>query len=190
MKILAKCIRVASIAPSGAALLLTLLFFFVPQAYSAPWEYWFSLGVLAFLPLLAYPIQWIFQVFPGDGRSGERNLAILFSFAGYFAGLVVSLSIPFSAELKIVFLTYFLSGTAIAVMSFGFRVKASGHMCGVSGPIAIILLVGGWTYLPLLMVLVLVFWASTVLGRHTRKELLLGSLIPIIAMVGSIAIFK
>lgn len=183
-------IRVASIAPTGATLLLILLFVFAPQAYSAPWELWFSLSVLVILPLLAYPCQWIFHVIPGDERSGERNLAILFSFVGYLAGLITSLSVPFSTELKIIFMTYFLSGAAIAVMSFGFRVKASGHMCGVSGPIALILLVGGWKYLPLLLFLVLVFWASTVLNRHTRKELLLGTLIPILAMMGSIALFK
>ncbi len=187
---LAKFIRVASIAPTGAALLLVLLFLLVPQAYSALWEFWFGLSVLVFLPLLAYPVQWFFRVFPGDKRSGERNLAILFSFAGYLAGLIVSMSVPFSAELKIIFMTYFLSGTAIAVMSFVFHIKASGHMCGVAGPIALILLTGGWAYLPLLFLLALVFWASMILGRHTRKELLLGSLIPVIAMMGSIAIFK
>lgn len=189
MKHIAKWVRVVSVAPTGAALLLILVRALYPQDFSSPWEFWFGISVLVALPLLSYPIQRIFRVFPGDLRSGERNLAIVFSFVGYLAGIIVSLLVPFSADQKIIYMTYFLSGTTIAILSFGLKIKASGHMCGVSGPISLIIVVGGWKFLPLILILGFVFWSSLTLKRHTRKELILGSLIPIIAMIASIGFF-
>ncbi|HOO43668.1 MAG TPA: hypothetical protein PKU69_01235 [Bacillota bacterium] len=182
-KKVAKIIRVASTAPIVALVFVSTLYLLVPGSFADIWEYLFSVLVLSLLPLLAYPVQWIFKIDKEDTRAGERKTAIVFSVIGYVAGTIVAFIFGFSDIQKIFYLTYLLSGATIAFSSFVLKIKASGHMCGVAGPIAAMVYFGGPGYLGLTIFLGFVIWSSLYLGRHSPKELIYGTLIPVGALV-------
>lgn len=181
MKKLAKMIRVLTIAPILALLLINVLYFAKPNSFIGIGNYLFMTFTISLLPPLAYPIQRKFKIFKGDMRKGERNLSIIFSIIGYFAGFLFMLIANTTDIEKIIYLTYLFSGVGIAVFSFLIKVRASGHMCGVAGPIVIILSIFGMEHIYLIMLLGGVIWASLYLKRHTANELIFGSLIPVIA---------
>lgn len=189
MKKVAKSIRVITVAPIVAFVLINLLYFKGNNVFNNIWGYFIALFTLVILPLLAYPVQRI--LLPSkDKRQAERTLAIIFSICGYVIGLVFALIFNTSSVQKIMFLTYLLSGSLIALFSFGLKIKASGHMCGLAGPIALIVYVFGYYYLLLVFLLILVIWSSLKLRRHNLIELTIGSIIPIVALLISIMIFK
>ena len=64
-----------------------------------------------------------------------------------------------------------------------FKIKASGHACGVAGPIfSLIYFLGPWVLLGLLL-LAAVYWASLSMKRHDKSELLIGSTVPTYAFL-------
>ncbi|HOP56710.1 MAG TPA: hypothetical protein PLH02_03505 [Bacillota bacterium] len=182
-KKLAKVIRIISTAPIVALIFVSTLYLFVPESFQTVWEYLFSVTVLSLLPLLAYPTQWIFKIDKEDTRAGERKTAIVFSVIGYVVGAVITFVFNFTDIQKIFYLTYLLSGATIAFSSFVLKIKASGHMCGVAGPIAAMVYFGGPGYLGLTIFLGFVIWSSLYLGRHSPRELVYGTLIPVGALV-------
>lgn len=171
-----------------ALVLINLLYFKNDEAFNNIGGYWLAIFTLVILPLLAYPIQWFFLE-TADPRQTQRSLAIIFSVGGYIIGLVLSLIFKAPSIQKIMFMTYLVSGTLIAIFSFGLKIKASGHMCGLAGPIALMVYVFGYYYLFLVGLLIFVIWSSLKLRRHSLTELLIGSIIPIIALLISIIIF-
>lgn len=96
--------------------------------------------------------------------------------AGLHAGawiLVTLLGAP--EELRAVLLSYALATTAFALLAP--FVNLSLHAAGVAGTLICLLLVlGAWGVL-FAPVLPLVWWARTVLSRHTLPELALGTLV-------------
>ena len=59
------------------------------------------------------------------------------------------------------------------------KLRASGHACGVSGPLTVLIYLHGLRWLaPGLAVLAAMFWSSITLGRHTLRQLLLGAAAP------------
>lgn len=187
IKKIAKIIRVITIAPIIALILINILFFLQPQTFNGWYDYCFALLTLVIFPLLGYPVQWIFKVIKGDRRKAERKLAVIFSIIGYIAGTAFAFLFNVSNIEKVMYLTYLLSGMLIGIFTFVFKIDASGHMCGVTGPVALIVYVFGRQYLLLLLSLILVIWSSMYLKRHTVKQLIYGTIIPIIALL--IAVF-
>lgn len=187
MKKFAKMIRVLTVAPVYAFLLLTVLHF-TDKAFMG-YFYLIGLFTLVVLPLLAYPIQDKFNIIKGDKRSSERKLAIIFSVIGYIIGFLVSVILSHDNLEKIVYLTYLFSVSLIFINTFVLKINASGHMCGVVGPIIAMIYVYGEIFYVLFIVLILVVWSSLYLKRHKKSELLLGSVIPILSLFISIIIF-
>ena len=180
---LAKTIRTVTTAPIMAAILLTLVWQFDPVGYPTTGHYLMAMLFLAILPVLAYPVSVIVPALRRQGRDGQRRLAIIFSVSGYIGGLVFCLiTRAYGAEL-LIYLTYFISGILIALFSFAIKFKASGHACGVSGPIAMLIHLLGPIYALGYIVLAAVFWASIKLKRHTWSQLIGGSAIPVITML-------
>ena len=60
--------------------------------------------------------------------------------------------------------------------------KASGHACGVAGPAALLIYFGVPAWIPALLVLAAVWWASLVMRRHTLGQLAGGTVIPVAVM--------
>lgn len=74
---------------------------------------------------------------------------------GYILGLLYALFAHTSRELLLVYLGYLLSGALIALFNKTFAIRASGHACGVAGPIAFLYVFFGPRALWGLVVLVL-----------------------------------
>lgn len=134
---------------------------------------------LTVLPLAAYPLQPVCPHFRHKGREGQRLLAMIFAVSGYVIGCVCSAVMQAPAVVWLIYLEYLLSGLCILLFNKVFHLRASGHACGVAGPVALLLyfrvhaLIGG------LVVLVITWWASLMMRRHTWQQLLGGTCIPL-----------
>ena len=181
-KKLAKVIRVLTTAPVFAGILCTILYLLVPGSFASLSHYLWALGFLVALPLLAYPVAWVIPALRKKGRPLQRNLAVVFSIAGYIGGFLYVMLAGGTAIEKVLFGTYLLSGLAIGICTVC-HFKASGHTCGCSGPIAMLAMtVSPWFLLGYLL-LTPIIWSSKKLGRHTAGQLAAGAVIPVAAML-------
>ena len=177
-----KIIRVATVPPIMASVL-----FIVLGAYGILGWIDTLLGILflGILPILSYPLQRFIPYYKDKGREGQRSLAIVFSVAGYILGCVLALI--FQAPLNTVlfiYLDYLISGVLIAIFNKLLHLKASGHACGIVGPVAMLAYWG--LYIPAAIGAVLtvfVFISSIKMKRHTFLQLVGGSLITLSALL-------
>lgn len=183
-----KTIRVITVAPIMALILLLCVYFLAPDAGMTAWRLIFAIIFLMVMPLLAYPLQPLIPGFKGKGRKGQRNLAIVASVMGYIFGIVYCCIFGAPRVLFIIYLTYLFSGIAIAIFSKFTPIKASGHACGIAGPVAAgTYFLGPWA-LTGVIIYTLVFVSSVRMKRHTVPEFLAGGLIPILALFAAVAI--
>ena len=175
---IAKIVRVATLAPIIALIAATIMFVCKPEIFGDAATYILTLVFLTVLPLLAYPLQPVFPAFRDKGRSGQRTLAMIMAVVGYILGIIFALVWQLSQTLFMFFLTYLLSGLLLLLFNKGFKIKASGHAGGVSGPIVFLIYVFGPVALWGIPVLIAVYWASLCMKRHTPGELEFGSVIP------------
>lgn len=130
---------------------------------------------LCVFPLLAYPVCRCIPSLHRRGRPLQRRMAVAFAVIGYAAGLSFCFAANGSQTERFVYLTYSLCGLLIAVSTHLLGLKASGHACGVTGPVVILTLRKSLWYLFGLAALVPIFLSSLALKRHTLRELVLGS---------------
>ena len=179
--IFAMTIRYLFVAPIMAFALLTTIFIAAPDKLGGWTGYLLLVGFLSVLPLLAYPLQPLIKGFRGRGREGQRDLAIVTAVLGYIAAVVSSLAAHLPKPAVVISFTYFLSGLLIAAFNKLLLIRASGHACGVSGPVAAaVTFLGPWALLAILA-LPLVYWASLQTKRHTVPQLIWGTIIPWVA---------
>ncbi len=171
-----KIVRILTVPPIMAALLFIILGL---NKIVAPIDALLGVFFIGILPVLSYPLQPIIPYYKHKGREGQRNLAIIFSVLGYILG--VTLALIFEAPINTVvfiYLDYMLSGIILAAFNKFFKMKASGHACGLVGPVAMLLYFR--LYIPAAIGLVLtvpVFISSIKMKRHTLLQLIGGSLI-------------
>ena len=184
---LCKIIRIITVAPLAAAVALTLLLlhgnFFVSNMH-----YIAALTALTVFPLLAYPISLIKKA--DERRKFQRTLAIVLSVAGYIGGMLFALLTSASVGERVLYLTYLLSGVAIAFSSFVLKKKSSGHACGIAGPVALLAYYIHPLYLLGLLLLLPVGYASLKMKRHTLPQLISGSVIPILCLFVSLLLYS
>lgn len=178
--------RIITIPPVMAFLLLTILFALRPEIFGGWLAYALSLLFIVVLPVIGYPLQPVLPYFKHQGREGQRNLAIIAAVAGYLGSLVFAVAADVSAGLWLIYLTYTLSGLGIAVFNKLLHIRASGHACGAAGPLAMLCYQFGATALWGLPLLALVFYSSVQSKRHTLAQMIWGALIPVAAMLVSI----
>lgn len=188
-KNVSKSLRIITLAPFMASLLFIILFFTKPNSFANTLHLFFAFMFIVILPLLAYPISYLVPRIKVKGRSGQRKLAIILSVVGYIFGFVFALITDAPSLEKIIYLTYLLSGVFMAVLNFGFKIKSSGHSCGISGPIICLSFLVSWWYVFGYLVLVIVAFASFQLKSHDTKEVIIGSFLPVIAFIISNIIF-
>ncbi len=182
-----KIIRIISVPPLLAFLAATLLFFFRDGFFAGWLDYAVVLLTLVILPILPYPIS---LIKPKEKRRDfQRSWAIVFSVAGYISGTLFAFITNAPVTEKIFFSAYLLSGIAIAVASFVIKKKASGHTCGISGPITLLTCFLDIKSAFLYFLLIPVCYASVKLKRHTLPQLISGALIPIASIALSFLIF-
>lgn len=185
----AKLIRTLTLAPIMALLALTILLGYTGDVFHHTWEYGVAVAFLVILPILAYPLQPLLPAYKEKGREGQRQLAIVMAVVGYIGGVLVALFTNIPEKLKVIYFTYFISGILIMVFNKLLKIKASGHACGVVGPMAILIYCIGPGALIGLVILLLVYWASLQMKRHTVSQLAWGSIIPVVALIVSYGLY-
>ena len=184
MDTLAKITRKITVPPVFAALLLITVYIAFPDGIGSAWHLLGAIFFLAVLPLLAYPLQQYIPKFRDRGREGQRSLAMLFSFSGYAIGTIVAYIASAPARLKLIYLEYLLCGIAMLVINKAFHLKASGHACGIVGPVAMLYYFG--LLIPAVIgtaIIVPVFVSSIKTKQHTYPQLIGGSAIPIAVLL-------
>ena len=164
-----------------AFLMLSILYYAKDSVYGTIMNYLLALLFLVFFPALAYPLQPFFPYFKEKGRSGQRQLAIWMSAIGYLLGTIISVLNYTTADLKKIYLIYLFSGILIFILNKIMKINASGHACGIVGPIICLFYSFRWPALIGLLILPITYIVSIELKRHTFRELVLGSLIPVIS---------
>ena len=183
MSALSRMIRRFTVPPVFAAGLLITVYAFYPRYYGSVWHLIAGLFFLALLPTLAYPLQKYIPHFKDRGREGQRTLAMIFSFSGYFLGTLVTLLSRAPAKLLSIYLAYLLCGIGVLLLNKLIRIKASGHACGIVGPILMLLYFDLTVPAILGMMLVIpVYVASLQTKQHTAPQLLSGSAIPAVCV--------
>ena len=176
--------RKAARPPIFAAAFLVILFVADPAYIGPPWQLAFGIFALGVLPILGYPLQRFIPPFKDRGREGQRSLAMLFSFSGYAIGTIVAYIASAPARLKMIYLEYLLCGIAMLVINKAFHLKASGHACGIVGPVAMLYYFG--LLIPAVIgtaIIVPVFVSSIKTKQHTYPQLIGGSAIPIAVLL-------
>lgn len=178
---LAKIIRVLTVAPLMALIAFILIWIFNKDVLIDYTNLILTILFIVAFPLFSYVLQPFIPKFKNEGRKGQRKLAIIMSVIGYVLGLALALILNLSEGTKMIFICYVMAGTLIFVFSKFTPIKASGHACGVAGPIVYLsYFLGPWSLFGLL-ILVLVYWCSLYMKRHTFRDLIFGTLIPFIA---------
>ncbi len=177
-------VRVLSVAPLLAAIMLTVLFFSRPELFSAWYTYALMMATLGVLPLLAYPLQRFIPKFKDGGRKAQRTLAMIFAVVGYVICALILLILKGTAAEWLISLTYLISGILILVINKVFKIHASGHGCGIIGPIPILLILQSFIAAAIYAVSAIFVCISSVRSkRHTIPEFIGGALISTLTSV-------
>ena len=174
---LAKIIRGVAIPPTFVAILSVLMYFLCPAAFRHVGDLIAVITALAVVPALAYPLAKVLPGFKEKGRKGSRSLAFITSAVGYTGGMIYAFASGATDDLKFIFGGYMLALVALLVLNKVFKVKASGHACGIFGPLLYaVYFLGILWIIPCVITAALVVWASVYRKSHTPKELALGAL--------------
>ena len=188
---LAKIVRVATIPSAAACAALCAIYTYDRALIGSLANFLLAILFLGILPMLAYPLQPFIPHFKDKGREGQRNLAMAFAFLGYVLGCSVNIFMSAPEFLWIFYLDYLLSGIGIIIFNKLFGLRASGHGCGVAGPIACLAYLGIY---PAAVAGALIYtascWASIKMKRHTWQQFIGGSLIPITVLLFLVAVFS
>ena len=184
MNRIATIIRKLTIPPTFAVILLLTAYIAYPNEMGSVWYVLGGILCLAVLPAMAYPLQKYIPGFKDKGRNGQRTLAMIFSFIGYLLGAALAYILNAPNTVKIIALEYLFCGITMLICNKVFKFKASGHACGVIGPIFMMAYLG--LYIPALvctLFVIPVFAASIQTKQHTAPQLLGGSVIsPVMLM--------
>ena len=184
MSKVAMFIRKITIPPVFAVVLLLSVYFSYPEQFGAVWHMIGGIVFLAILPVLAYPLQKYIPGFKDKGRDGQRILAMLFSFAGYLLGTIVAFAFSATTIVKIIYLEYLFCGITMLVFNKLFKLKASGHACGVIGPMLLMIYFKLYIAAAVCALFAVpVFIASVHTKRHTPMQLLGGALMPLAMLI-------
>lgn len=190
LKKLAYAVRVLTVAPFMALLMLLVLYFCSPGFFGDTATFLLIVLFLVVLPLLAYPLQPLIKPYKDKGRDGQRTLAIIFAVSGYVLGCLSALVFNAPANVFTIYLSYLLSGAGVMLINKLFRFRASGHACGITGPFALLVYFGqSCGYFIGLPVLAAAWLSSLYMKRHTNAQFIVGAIIPF-AMLGVIVLIK
>ncbi|MBC3887995.1 hypothetical protein GH810_06700 [Acetobacterium paludosum] len=184
----AKIISIITIAPIMSFCMFSFLYVADSGHFQNLTNYLLAVICFAFIPILAYPLQKFLPKFKDKGRDGQRKLAFIFVILGYTLGLISAFIAKAPIQYLMIYISYFLSGLILTFVNKILKIKASGHACGVMGPVVVcIYFLGNFSWLFLLL-LPIVFWARMKIGRHTLKELLLGAAVSLLCTLLAIII--
>ena len=189
-KRISKLIRVLTTPPIIALLALSLLFLRDSAIFGSSMHFILAILFLGVLPMLAYPLQPFIPKFKDKGREGQRTLAMIFSVCGYLLGTLTALLLRAPAFVLLVYLAYLFSGVLLTVINKLFHKKASGHACGIAGPLTLLsCFASPFTLLLSVPVYLSALWASIAMKRHTLPQFLGGTAIPVCVILLLLPLF-
>lgn len=157
--------------------------------YKSIWEYVMALIFIAVLPITAYPLQPVIPPFKSRGRKGQRALAFVMCTLGYILGVAYGIIFSVGRPIFTMLLTYLLSGVSLLAVNRVFRFKASGHACGLMGPLAALAyFIGPFALIVGLLLFAAAFWSSVYMKRHTAAQFAVGAAIPVFWLAVCISI--
>ena len=186
-----RMIRIITAAPVLAMAALIVLWLARREVFSGVPQFWALIGCLGILPLLAYPLQRFSPRFQNQGRAGQRTLAMIYAFCGYLLSCLICVLTEASRNIWMFCLEYLLCGLGILVFNKVFHLKISGHICGIIGPMVLLvqnnlpaaILVG-------FIILLLVATASLKINRHTIPQMIGGGIVPLISFGILLLLFR
>ena len=102
---------------------------------------------------------------------------MIFAVGGYVISVLVNALTHASRAVWFFCLEYLLSGIIIILFNKVFHLKISGHICGVVGPMLLLIQNGLWPAFPIgCIILMLVAIASLKTGRHTVMQMVGGGI--------------
>jgi hypothetical protein len=179
----AKIIREITVAPAMALLMLIIIYIGKPDTFGSITSFICSILFLTVLPIMAYPLQKYIPGFKDRGREGQRSLAMIFAVSGYILGCIANIFLSAPKLMWIIYLEYLFSGILILIFNKCFHLSASGHACGVVGPIALLIFFGIPALLPGMFVTAGVYFSSLKIKRHNIKQLIGGTIIPVVVIL-------
>jgi len=163
-------------APSLAAVCLSVVAFRLGPGPHLGWLLG-EFGALVLLPgLTLAEAPWWPRVI---GRRTRRLISFGGSLVGYTAGFLAAWLGGAPPLLLATALAYFLSAVGLALVNLFYR--ASGHGCGVAGPVTAFFFLFHWLALPGLLLFPAVAWARRQLGAHTLPQVVVGAAVSIVA---------
>lgn len=185
-----KTVRKLTTVPVIATIFMVIMLIFRSTVFSGIIQWLYSVFFIGLMPLLAYPLQRFFPHFKDAGRNGQRTLAMIFSVAGYVICCVLGLIFSASPGLWVIYLQYLLCIVILVVFDRIFHFKASGHACGVIGPILLSIYFGLYPAAIVgVPIAVLTVIASLKTKRHTPLQLAVGGAVPFFVIAVLILIF-
>lgn len=173
-------IRRITVPPTFAAVLLILGYLIYPEFFGSVWQLVGGLGFICVLPLLAYPLQKYIPYFKDKGRAGQRSLAMIFSAVGYLFATLIAFLTRAPIEYKIICLEYLFCGISMLVINKVFKLKASGHACGIVGPVLMMIYFKMFIPAAVCALLIIpVFISSVKTKQHSAYQLVGGGFIPL-----------
>ncbi len=174
-------VRILSVAPVLAAAMVIVLFVTDRSAFHSPVTFGVMVATLGVLPLLAYPLQRFIPKFKDGGRHAQRTLAMIFAVIGYVLCTVLLLVLGATKAELLICLTYLISGVLILIINKVLKLHASGHGCGVCGPIPVLLVLGLYAAAAIYAVSAVFVCISSVRSkRHTLSEFLGGAAVSVV----------
>ncbi|MBR6769357.1 MAG: hypothetical protein IKM34_07720 [Clostridia bacterium] len=190
VKVLAKAIRVITVPPLLIGALLVALYFYPSGVFTSLSSLILSITFLSVIPALSYLVWALIPSLRRKGRASQRKLAFVFSIIGYLGGVVYALVADISRGLTIILFTYFVSVVILTLINKLTIFRASGHGCGVTGPLLLpAYFVNPLWILPSLFGLLMVYLSSLALKRHTLKELVAGSSAALLSFLFCLVLF-
>ena len=187
---MAKLVSFLTLVPVMALFVIQILFHYDRGFFGDGYgSYVVSLLCLVLVPILAYPLKRVLPGYKEGGRDEERKLAFITGVLGQILGFVLSLFFGAPRGVKFFFTSYLMAGILLTVSNLKTPYKASGHACGLAGPLTILVYVVGNKLLLGYLLMPLVYWARLKLKRHSIKELLFGTAVGVCATLISIAVF-
>ncbi len=177
-------VRVLSVAPILAAVMVIVLFVTDREIFRSPVTFGIMVATLGVLPLSAYPLQRFIPKFKDGGRPAQRTLAMIFAVIGYVLCTVLLLIFKATKQEMLICLTYLISGILILIINKVFKLHASGHGCGVCGPIPVLIVLGSYIAAAVYAISAIFVCISSVRSkRHSFPEFLGGAAVSVATAV-------
>lgn len=187
---LAQCGRILTVPPILATVFLSVLWYCGGEVYHDISEFLFSVFFLGIMPVLAYAVHFIVPSLREKGRTLQRTMAFVFTFAGYLTAFLYGIFTNVGTRLQMIYCAYFFAVVLLSAMNYIFKKKASGHACSFIEPVIMLFLFSlPWCAVLFIVLGMISIWSSLCLKRHRPRELFWGCCCSVAAAILSVILY-